>query len=298
MEKIIEVKHLSKYYGKSRSVIDLSFSVEKGEIFGFIGPNGAGKSTTIRTLLALIQPTSGTATIFGKDCITHAPTIAEKVGYLPGEVYYYDKMRVRELLLYSASFYGKNCVPNIDRLCKRLDLDQNKRIETLSLGNKKKVGIVQGLIHEPELIILDEPTTGLDPLMQQTFFDILKEENEKGATVLFSSHILSEVQKICSRVAIIREGRLVSIEDIAALKQKQVLGVSFEYEGEEAPDLADLPGVSEFTVDHNLCKLVFQGDVNVLVSTLANINLVSLHVEEPSLESIFMHYYSAKKDHV
>jgi len=298
VDKIIEVKHLSKYYGKSRGVIDLSFSVEKGEIFGFIGPNGAGKSTTIRTLLALIRPTSGTATIFGKDCIEQAPNIAEKVGYLPGEVYYYDKMRVRDLLHYSASFYGKNCVPNIDRLCKRLDLDQDKRIETLSLGNKKKVGIVQGLLHEPELIILDEPTTGLDPLMQQTFFDILKEENEKGATVLFSSHILSEVQKICSRVAIIREGRLVSIEDISALKQKQVLGVSFEYEGDEAPDLVELKGVSELTVDHNLCRLVFQGDVNELVESLTKINLVSLHIEEPSLESIFMHYYSTQKDHV
>jgi ABC-2 type transport system ATP-binding protein len=200
---IIEIKNLKKYYGRSRGIEDVSFTVEEGEIFGFIGPNGAGKSTTIRTLLALIFPTSGSATIFGKDCIRYAKEIAMDVGYLPSEVFYYDNMRVIDLLKYSASFYGKDCGKRIKELAGALGLDLRKKIDDLSFGNKKKVGIVQGLIHEPKLIILDEPSIGLDPLMQRTFFDLLGEENKKGATILFSSHILSEVQKLCGRVAII-----------------------------------------------------------------------------------------------
>ena len=213
---IIEVKNLKKYYGKSRGIEDVSFEVEEGEIFGFIGPNGAGKSTTIRTLLALIYPTSGSASIFGKDCIAHAHEIAMDIGYLPSEVFYYDGMRVLDLLKYSASFYKKDCTARINELAEALDLDLKKKIDDLSFGNKKKVGIVQGLIHQPKLIILDEPSIGLDPLMQQTFFELLREENKKGATILFSSHILSEVQKLCNRVAIIKDGSIINIDTIGA----------------------------------------------------------------------------------
>src|SRR5512133_130031 len=178
---IIEVDHLTKYYGRSRGIVDVSFDVEEGEIFGFIGPNGAGKSTTIRTLLSLIRPTSGSATIFGKDSVKFAPEIAREIGYLPSEVFYYDKMKVVDLLKYSASFYRKDCTKRIKELAEYMDLDLKRRIDDLSFGNKKKVGILQGLIHEPKLIILDEPTSGLDPLMQRTFFDMLREENRKGA---------------------------------------------------------------------------------------------------------------------
>ena len=186
---VIEINNLSKYYGKSRGIEDVSFKVEEGEIFGFIGPNGAGKSTTIRTLLSLIYPSSGSATIFGKDCIKFAPEIAKEIGYLPSEVFYYDKMKVMDLLNYSASFYKKDCSKRIKYLAEVMDLDLKKKIEDLSFGNKKKVGIVQALLHEPKLIILDEPTSGLDPLMQQKFFALLLEENKKGATILLSSHI-------------------------------------------------------------------------------------------------------------
>ncbi|NMB01337.1 MAG: ATP-binding cassette domain-containing protein, partial [Firmicutes bacterium] len=200
---VIEINQLSKYYGKQRGIEDVTFSVKQGEIFGFIGPNGAGKSTTIRTLLALIYPTSGTATIFGKDCIKEAPVIAQDIGYLPSETFFYENMKVRDLLKYAETLYKKDCSKRIDELTSRLNLDVTRKIRDLSFGNKKKVGIVAGLLHSPKLLILDEPTSGLDPLMQQTFFDILREENQKGATILFSSHILSEVQKMCDRIAIL-----------------------------------------------------------------------------------------------
>ena len=216
---IIETKKLTKYYGKSRGIIDVDLSINEGEIFGFIGPNGAGKSTTIRLLLSLIKPSYGSATIFGLDCQKAYQEIHKEIGYLPSEVFYYDNMKVKDLLNYSASFYQKDCKARIKELAARLDVDLNMKIDNLSYGNKKKVGIIQGLLHSPKLIILDEPTGGLDPLMQQTFFDILKEENEKGATILFSSHILSEVQKLCDRVAIIKEGKIVRIDTMSSLKE-------------------------------------------------------------------------------
>ncbi|MFA6983455.1 MAG: ABC transporter ATP-binding protein, partial [Sedimentibacter sp.] len=196
-KNVIEIQNLTKQYGKHRGIDNVSFSVKEGEIFGFIGPNGAGKSTTIRTLLALIHPTSGSATIFGKDCIKEAPVIAQDIGYLPSETFFYENMKVRDLLSYAATLYKKDCSKRIEELTFRLNLDVTRKIRDLSFGNKKKVGIVAGLLHSPKLLMLDEPTSGLDPLMQQTFFDILREENQKGVTILFSSHILSEVQKMC-----------------------------------------------------------------------------------------------------
>jgi ABC-2 type transport system ATP-binding protein len=207
MMNVIEINQLTKSYGQSRGIINVSFNVEQGEIFGFIGPNGAGKSTTIRTLLSLIYPTSGSAKIFGMDHIKHATEIKKEIGYLPSEVFYYDKMRVIDLLKYSASFYKKDCTKRMKELIEIMDINPQKKIDDLSFGNKKKVGIIQGLQHEPKLVILDEPTSGLDPLMQQRFFDLLLEENKKGTTIFFSSHILSEVQRLCNRVAIIKEGQ-------------------------------------------------------------------------------------------
>ena len=217
MSAIIETKNLTKYYGKARGIIDVSLSVEEGEIYGFIGPNGAGKSTTIRTLLSLIYKTSGEAKIFGLDTEAHKVEILKQVGYLPSEVFYYDNMRAIDLFKYSASFYKKDCSKRIEELSALLQVNLRQKIEDMSLGNKKKVGIIQGLLHAPRLIILDEPTSGLDPLMQRTFFDLIKEENRRGATVLFSSHILSEVQRICDRVAIIKEGRIITEQKIGEL---------------------------------------------------------------------------------
>jgi ABC-2 type transport system ATP-binding protein len=202
--------------------------VQEGEVFGFIGPNGAGKSTTIRTILNFIQPTKGKAKIFGLDCFTQSEKIKNEIGYLPSEVHCYDDMKVKDLLNYSAKFYKKDCRLRITELCDSLELNTDKKLEELSFGNKKKVGIVQALLHEPKLLILDEPTSGLDPLMQNKFFEILKEENKKGVTIFFSSHVLTEVQKMCDRVAIIKEGKILNIESIDNLRANTYKKIKIE----------------------------------------------------------------------
>jgi ABC-2 type transport system ATP-binding protein len=288
---VIEIQNLTKTYGKSRGIADITFNVEQGEIFGFIGPNGSGKSTTIRTLLSLIYPTSGSAKIFGKDCIEFAPEIKKEIGYLPSEVFYYDNMKVKDLLNYSASFYKKDCKKRIKELAEIMDLDLNKKIDDLSLGNKKKVGIVQGLLHEPKLIILDEPTSGLDPLMQQKFFELLEEENKKGATILFSSHILSEVQRLCNRVAIIKEGKIVTVEKISTLKENNYK--KFKIETKSVVDIGyfEMNGVSQIDAKENTFSFLFKGNINEVMKKIAGIEIINLWIEEPDLEEIFMHYY-------
>ena len=288
---VIEIKNLTKNYGKARGIIDVSFNVEEGEIFGFIGPNGAGKSTTIRTLLSLIYPTSGSATIFGKDCIKSAPEIAKEIGYLPSEVFYYDKMRVIDLLKYSASFYKKDCSKRIKELAEIMDLDLKKRIDDLSYGNKKKVGIVQGLLHEPKLIILDEPTSGLDPLMQQNFFDLLLEENKKGATILLSSHVLSEVQRLCNRVAIIKEGKIIKLETMSNLTENNYKKFKIEMKSEIGKEHFKIGGVSNLEIEGNTMNFLFKGNINHIMKKISDVEISNVWIEEPSLEEIFMHYY-------
>lgn len=292
---IIETKKLTKFYGKTLGICDVNLNIKEGEIFGFIGPNGAGKSTTIRTLLGLIYPTSGSAKIFGKDIKKFGSDIKENIGYLPSEVFYYDDMRVVDLLKYSGSFYKKDkkaILKRINYLAEYLDLDLKKKIDDLSYGNKKKVGIIQGLLHEPKLIILDEPTGGLDPLMQQRFFDLLKSENKKGATILFSSHILSEVQKVCDRVAIIKSGKIIKVENIKDLAKDTHKRFKLEFVDDiNAEDLVNLAGVSDLNIDNNIVHFLFKGDINNIVELIAKYRLANLLVEEPDLEDIFMHYY-------
>jgi ABC-2 type transport system ATP-binding protein len=288
---VIEINNLTKTYGKSRGITDISFNVEQGEIFGFIGPNGAGKSTTIRTLLSLIYPTSGSAKIFGKDCIQYAHEIKKDIGYLPSEVFYYDNMKVIDLLKYSASFYKKDCSKRIKELAEIMDLDLNKKIDDLSLGNKKKVGIVQALLHEPKLIILDEPTSGLDPLIQQKFFKLLEEENKKGATILYSSHILSEVQRLCHRVAIIKEGKIIKIEKISALKENNYKKFKIETAAKVDKDYFQINGVKDLEVKDNTVSFLFKGNLNAILEKISGIDITNLWVDEPDLEEIFMHYY-------
>ncbi len=295
MENVIEIKNLTKYYGKNRGIIDVSFNVAEGKIFGFIGPNGAGKSTTIRTLLSLIYPTSGSATIFGMDCIKNGTEIKKEVGYLPSEIFYYDNMKVIELLKYSASFYKKNCDKRISELCEIMDLDSKAKIEDLSLGNKKKVGIVQGLLHEPKLIILDEPTSGLDPLMQQIFFDLIKQENKRGATVLFSSHILGEVQRLCEDVAIIREGKIIKIEKISTLQNNYFKVFKIETDNKITNEFFENDGIKDFKKEGNNISFLYKGDMNKILKHLSKINIGNLFIEEPNLEDIFMHYYTKEK---
>lgn len=292
---IIEIKNLTKTYGKARGITDVSFNVEEGEIFGFIGPNGAGKSTTIRTLLSLIYPTSGSAKIFGKDCVEFGPEIKKEIGYLPSEVFYYDNMKVIDLLKYSASFYKKDCSKRIKELAEIMDLDLKKKINDLSYGNKKKVGIVQGLLHEPKLIMLDEPTSGLDPLMQQKFFDLLKEENKKGTTILFSSHVLSEVQKMCERVAIIKEGKIINIERISDLKENNYKNFEVETTSKIDKEYFNIDGVTNLLIKGNSLSFLFKGNINLILQKISAIEIANLWIEEPSLEDVFMHYYEKEE---
>jgi ABC-2 type transport system ATP-binding protein len=288
---IIDIKNLTKYYGKSRGIEDVSLSVEEGEIFGFIGPNGAGKSTTIRTLLALIYPTSGSAEIFGKDCIKFAPEIAKHIGYLPSEVFYYENMKAIDLLNYSASFYKKDCSKRIKELAEIMELDLSKKIDNLSYGNKKKVGIVQGLLHDPKLIILDEPTGGLDPLMQNKFFDLLKTENEKGTTILFSSHILSEVQRLCHRVAIIKDGSIINVESMASLRQNNYKKIRLELTVPAAQDIFNIEGVSDLSTHGTSVSFIYKGDINAVLRKVSDLRISDILIQEPDLEEIFLHYY-------
>lgn len=287
---VIEIKNLTKNYGNSRGITDVTFNVEQGEVFGFIGPNGAGKSTTIRTLLGLIHQTQGTATIFGKNC-TDDPTVRKELGYLPSEVFYYDNMKVIDLLKYSASFYGKDCTKRIKELSEIMDLDLKKKIEDLSFGNKKKVGIVQGLLHEPKLIILDEPTSGLDPLMQQKFFELIENENKKGATVFFSSHILSEVQRLCSRVAFIKDGKLIRLEKISTLQENSYKRIHLEAKTGISGEVFKVPGVSDLKVQDAAADFIFKGNINEIMKRITEVELRNISINEPDLEEIFLHYY-------
>lgn len=296
---MVELDNLTKRYGKRRGIEGLTFSIGEGEIFGFIGPNGAGKSTTIRTLLNLIYPTSGTARIFGRDIVRQARDIRRETGYLPSEVHYYDDMNVIDLLRYSAGFYGALDEGRMRALAERLDLDLSRRIEDLSFGNRKKVGIVQALLHSPRLLILDEPTGGLDPLMQHAFFDLLKEEQARGTTIFFSSHILSEVQRMCDRVAIIRDGRLIRVETVDDLVKNNYKTVTLTFAAEAAPqpvDDGDLPGIIRQDIRGNVQTLLFNGDVRDLLGFARRLPITDIGIGEPSLEEVFMHEYKTHQE--
>lgn len=288
---IIKTKNLTKNYGKSRGIIDVDLSIGEGEVYGFIGPNGAGKSTTIRTLLNFIHATSGSAEIFGKDCFTESEEIKKDIGYLPADVNYYDDMRVKELLLYSAKFYKKDCSKRINELTEIFGVESNKKIDSLSTGNKKKVAIVQALLHEPRLLILDEPTGGLDPLMQNKFFEVLKEENQKGVTIFFSSHILSEVQKMCSRVAIIKEGRILKVGAVEELTGNKFKKVRVEFKSDQMSESFKLNGMRDVKLLERGIEFLFSGRMDEMLRKLNEREVENLWIEEPTLDEVFMHYY-------
>ena len=293
-EQAIVLNELTKHYGKHRGINNLSFSVNQGEFFGFIGPNGAGKSTTIRTLMGLIRPSGGNASIFGLDCQSQASVIARDVGYLPSENSYYENMKVWELLQYTADLYGMDCKTKMKELADRLNLDLSRKIADLSLGNKKKVGIVSAIMTSPKLLIMDEPTSGLDPLIQQAFYDILKEENSRGATVFFSSHVLSEVQKLCDRVAILKEGQLIGIQSIKELRESGYKKVSLSAKEAIPRDFFDLSGIANYaeTADKTSVSFMYNGNITAIIDKLHLLHLDDVLLEEPSLEEIFMHYYA------
>ena len=283
----IRTDNLTKYYGKSRGIVDLNLSVEQGEVFGFIGPNGAGKSTTIRTLMGLIAPTKGSAQIFGMDVIKDKKAILQKVGYLPSEAIFYPGMKVRDLLQLSADLRKKNRVDESKLLCERLQLDMNRKVDELSFGNRKKAAIVCALQHRPELLILDEPTGGLDPLMQREFFEIIRERNQNGMTVFLSSHILSEIQHNCSRAAIIREGKIIACDSVNALSQTNARRITVHGQ----VNLDKLDGVRDRKDSGDSVSFLFSGDINDLIRRLSACRVSDLTVTEPDLEEIFLHYY-------
>jgi ABC-2 type transport system ATP-binding protein len=286
----VEVKNLKKMYGNNVGVKDVIFNVKKGEIFGFIGPNGAGKSTTIRAMLGLLKPTDGYTAIFGADGYKHGVDARQKIGYLPGEVYMHENMKVRELLEFSANLRDKRGLERIEELASRFELNLNKRFKELSLGNKKKVGIVNAIMSSPKLIILDEPTTGLDPIMQQTFFDVIIEENKRGATVLLSSHILREVQKLCDRVAIIKQGEIIAIEQMKNLKDKHLKEVTFETKNTKIQEI-NLTGVSNLSIKGRMCSFTYNGNIRKLIEYLSKYDITNLNITEGDLEKTFLHFY-------
>lgn len=284
----IQTEGLTKFYGSSRGILDLDLTVQEGEFYGFIGPNGAGKSTTIRTLLGLIRKTRGSARVLGMDIAKEKEQILAETGYLPSEAVFYPDMRGRDLLRLSADLHRKDCQKTSEELCERLQLDPSRRIGELSFGNRKKLAVVCALQHNPRLCILDEPTGGLDPLMQREFFEIIRERNRQGMTVFLSSHILSEIQRFCSRAAIIREGRIIasgSVEELARTNAKRIsIRGSFDPSG--LPDVRDLQR-SDDTV-----SFLYGGDINLLLARLGKDPILDLTISEPDLEEIFLHYYT------
>lgn len=283
----IAAKGLTKYYGKTRGIEGLDLSVEEGEFFGFIGPNGAGKSTTIRTLLGLITPNRGNAKIFGKDIRTQKTAILRETGYLPSEALFYPGMKVKEVLRLSADLRNKDCSAAAEMLCERLKLDPSRKVDELSFGNRKKVGIVCALQSEPRLLILDEPTGGLDPLIQHEFFEILRERNRNGATVFLSSHVLSEIRRYCGRAAVLRDGSLIACDSVGALSRTNARRISLR--GEAV--LEGLEGIRDLKQTGDGVSFLYGGDLGALLGRLAEGKISDLSVTEPELEEIFLHYY-------
>lgn len=286
---VLEIQNLTKYYGKTRGVENLSLTLEKGEIFGFIGPNGAGKSTTIRSIMNLINKNEGQILINGKQFSKNDVKTKRKIGYLPGEVYLYDDLAVKEMLDYHEKFYEGDIHKRRTELTNLFELDEKKKIESLSLGNKKKLGIVLALAHSPEILILDEPTSGLDPIMQQTFYNILLEEKEKGTAVLYSTHILSEVSKICDRVGIIKDGHLLKIESIGDIADKNLTFVTIT--SKDIDKITDELKIDAISRRDDTVRFKNQADADSLIKSLAKYKIDKLLVEEASLEDIFLHYY-------
>ncbi|MDO5555955.1 MAG: ABC transporter ATP-binding protein [Clostridia bacterium] len=287
--EILKITNLTKYYGNILGVKDLSLTLNEGEVFGFIGPNGAGKSTTIRSVMNLINKTNGTILINGKEFNKDDIKTKELIGYLPSEIHLYEDLTVKKMLDYHESFYNKDIHKRRCYLVEKLKLDETKNIEDLSLGNSKKLGIVLAFMHEPKLLILDEPTSGLDPIMQQVFYELLEEEKKKGTTIFYSTHILSEISKICDRVGIIKEGHLLKIESMKEMHKKNLTFVTIE--SNEAEKIASTLKVEIISKKENIVKFKNTLSSNLLLKELIKYKIDKILIEEPSLEDIFLHYY-------
>ncbi|NCO65085.1 MAG: hypothetical protein COW32_07540 [Candidatus Aquicultor secundus] len=288
---VINTVSLTKYYGKTRGIEDLHLTVEQGEVFGFLGPNGAGKTTTIRVLTALLRPTKGTASVLGKDAWRHSAIIKEELGNLPGDIRLYDKMSGAEFLNFIARFRPRKPPVLKEELIERFDLNPNKRIKDYSKGNRQKLGIVQALMHDPQLLLLDEPTSGLDPLMQQQFYAVMEEFRSRGRTVFISSHILPEIERVCDRVGIIKEGHLVSVERISDLEAKHVRYVDVSFEGSVNQEDFRVPGVTAIERINDHLRITVKGEIDPLIKKLAQYNVKDLASSHASLEEVFLEFY-------
>ena len=291
MKPIIEIEHLTKFYGKNRGVNDLSLSVSEGEVFGFIGPNGAGKSTTIRAILGLISPTSGSVRLFGQGVRRGDASALAEVGYMPAEAAFYRGMRVSEVISLSAKLRRMDCAAEARQLCDRLQLDVRRRVEELSLGNRKKVSIVCALQHRPVLCLLDEPTSGLDPLMQEAFFDLLEERHAAGGTIFLSSHVLGEVQRHCQRAGVIREGQLIACDRVENLSRTRARRVTLH-----GVNRLSLPGMRDVQSEKRALRFLYDGDMAALISALQGLPVDDMTITEPPLEEIFLHFYEEGGD--
>lgn len=289
-KNILEIQNLTKYYENVKAVENLSLTLKEGEIFGFIGPNGAGKSTTIRSILNLINKTSGKVLINGKELTKDNTKLKEIIGYLPSEINLYEDFTVKEMLDYHEKFYKINIHKKRIELSQKFKIDENKKIEDLSLGNLKKLGIILALMHEPKILILDEPTSGLDPIMQNIFFDILKEEKIKGTTIFYSTHILNEVSKICDRIGIIKEGKLIKIEETKTLSKKNFLFITIE--SNQCEQIQKELKIKPISKQGEILYFSYKKDIDKLIKQLANYNIKKLLIKEPTLEDLFLHYYN------
>lgn len=272
MNKVIEINHLTKHYGKHRGVLDISFHVNEGEIFGFLGPNGAGKSTTIRSMLGLIRFETGSIKILGKDIQKDKETILNEIGYMPSEAMFYPAMKVKDIIRMAADVRKKDCQQEAEKLCERLQVDVNKKISDLSLGNRKKVSIICAMQHKPKLFVFDEPTSGLDPLMQTEFFKLIREYVAGGATCMLSTHVLSEVKQHCKNVAIMKEGTLQCVDAVDTITKTSTKRIRMLRDGKQE-------------------DFIFKGDLNDLSKELVGHDIADILIEEPPLEEIFMHFY-------
>jgi ABC-2 type transport system ATP-binding protein len=294
--KVIRAEQLTKSYGSNRGIVDVDFSVEAGEVFGYLGPNGAGKSTTIRLLLDLIRPSSGQLTVFGLDSRRSSVAIRKRLGYLPGDLRLYERMTGAELLSYFGHLRGLDGAERTEQLAARLDLDLGRQIKELSRGNRQKVGIAQAFMHEPDLLVLDEPTSGLDPLVQETFYELVAEATERGGTVFLSSHVLSEVQHLADRVGLIREGRLDLVDSVENLRARAFTHVEATFAEPPPPEaFAQVAGVQRVEQDGNVVRFAFGGEIDPLLKALARFEVKALDVREADLEDVFLARYRGEE---
>lgn len=292
-QSIVSTRNLTKFYKKDPGVVDLNMDVFEGEVFGYLGPNGAGKTTTIRLFLDFIRPTSGSAELFGMDSHDDGLKIREKIGYLPGELSIYSHLTGREFLGYMASFRGGVDWEYVGELASRLKSDLSKRMGSMSHGNKQKIGLIQAFMHQPELLILDEPTMGLDPLVQQEFYRMVREVKRDGRTVFLSSHIMPEVERICDRVGIIRKGRMVAVEKISDLKERRLRHMEIHFAEDVAIEaFEDVQGIQDLQVQGNILECSVSGSMDPLIKRISRFEVLNVISHEPSLEEVFLAYYS------